>query len=87
MNGNQIIWTFSLSYRISHRVDTEISLSRPESWGTGVFSKTFSESDGTITRVRDCKIQHTNGPYPHSDDYPAEICGKCGSRENEGDDE
>ena len=75
MNGNQIIWTFSLSYRISHRVDTEISLSRPESGGTGVFSKTFSESDGTITRVRDNQIQHTVGPYPYGDDHPAEIFG------------
>jgi hypothetical protein len=26
MNGNQIIGTFSLLYRVSHRIDTEISL-------------------------------------------------------------
>jgi hypothetical protein len=48
---------------------------RAESWGTSVFSKTFSESDGTIAKVRDSQIQHIIGTYPYGDDHPAEIFG------------
>ena len=87
MNGNQIIGTFSVLYRVSYRVDTEISLSRPESGRTSVFGKTFSESDGRVTRMRDSEIQHPNRSYPHGDDYSPEIFSQWGSGEDERDDE
>jgi hypothetical protein len=49
MRGNKAIGTYSISYGISHNLDTEISLSRPESWRTKILGETFSESDGRIT--------------------------------------
>ena len=48
-HGNKAIGTFSISHGISHSMDSEISLSRPESWRKGIPRKTFSESDERVT--------------------------------------
>ncbi len=53
MRGNKVVGTFSISNGISYCLDTEISLSRPESWSEGVLGKAFSESDGGATGLRD----------------------------------
>ena len=44
-HGNAIIRTWSLSNRISHSLDTEISPPYPESWCAGIFKQTFPESN------------------------------------------
>jgi hypothetical protein len=66
--------------QISHCVDTEISLSRPESGRNSVFGKTFSENDGTVTWLRDSKIQHPNRSCTHCDDNAAEKFSQYGNR-------
>ena len=66
--------------QISHCVDTEISLSRPESGRNSVFGKTFYESDGRVNWLRNSKIQHPNRSCPYGDDNPAEIFNQYSSR-------
>ncbi len=87
MRGNKVIGACCISHRISHNMDTEIPVSRPESWSEGVSGKTVSESDGRVTGLRDSQVQHTTRSYTHGDDYPAQICGKYSSWENKRDDE
>jgi hypothetical protein len=36
MRGYEVIWTWCISYGVSHSMDTEISTPYPESWGAGV---------------------------------------------------
>ena len=44
-HGSPSIWPRSLSNRVSRCLDSEISPPYPESWGAGLFEKTFPESD------------------------------------------
>ena len=71
MSGNKTFRTLCISHGVSYSMDTEISLSRPESWSEGVLGKAFSESDGRVTGMRDSKVQHTDRSYTHGDDNPA----------------
>jgi len=41
MRGNELIWAWRLSHRISHSLDTEISPPYPESWRKGEYKQTF----------------------------------------------
>ena len=82
MSGNKAFGTFRVSYGISYSLDTEISLSRPESWRESVPGKTFSESDERVARVRNSEVQHTSRSYTYGDDNSTEICGKCSGGEN-----
>lgn len=52
MSRNKAFQTFSISHRVPHRTDTEIYLSRPESWSESISDKTFSESDGGVAGMR-----------------------------------
>lgn len=61
VNGNKTIGVFSLSCGVSHNMDTEISLSRPESWREEVLRKMFTESDERVTGMRNSEVQYTAG--------------------------
>ena len=87
MNGNKVIGTFSISRGVSHSVDNEISLPRPESWRKSVFREAISLGNEGITGVRDSKIQHTAGSYTYGDGDTAEVCGECSGGEDKRDDE
>jgi len=80
MNGNQIIGTFSLSYRISHRVDTEISLSRPESGVQAFLVKLFPK---VMAQLPGCEIVKYNIQTVNSGEsktfYPHEVLTPMGS--------
>ena len=41
-DGDKAIRAFSVPNGVSHNMDTEISLSHPESWSKGILGKTFS---------------------------------------------
>ena len=51
VHGHARIWSWSLSDRISHCLDSEILPPYPESWHTELLEQTFPESAEEFTRV------------------------------------
>jgi len=43
MRGDKVIRAWCVSYGVSYSMDTEISPPYPESWGGGIYRKTFPE--------------------------------------------
>jgi len=72
--GNKIFRSQCLSYGISYSLDSEISPPCPKSWSTRIFTKAFSESDGELAGLRDCRVQHAERSYSHGNDNPSQIC-------------
>jgi hypothetical protein len=59
MGGDEIIWARRLSHRISHSLDTEISLPYPESWCKGIYEQTFSQGIKGYAWVRDTGAEYS----------------------------
>jgi len=72
-SGNKVLGTRSLSKGISYRLDSEISPPYPKSWDERLFTKTFSESNAELTRVRDSRLQYAGRPCPYDNDHSSEI--------------
>lgn len=62
MDGNKTVRTWSVSNRISHSMDTEISAPYPESWSGGYIMKVLPK---TLKMMPGCEIVEMNIQVDH----------------------